>query len=817
MRVARPLRWTTVALLAVLTVHPATALGKPPAPQPRKVTVPGLAGPVEILVDRWGVSHIYAKSQDDLFFAQGWNAARDRLFQLDLWRRRGLGELSEVFGPSFVEQDRATRLFLYRGDMDREWRTYSSRGTKEAERIATAFTAGLNAYVDRVTAHPDELPWEFRRLGYLPARWRPEDVVRIRSHGLTRNLTSEVARANTACKADVSADGLRVGLTPTWETKVPEGLDPCLPKDVLKVFTLATRDVQVDRAALQASAPPVDPEKLALAGIPDEAEGSNNWAIAPSRSATGRAILANDPHRAYSVPSLRYIVHLAAPGLDVIGAGEPALPGISIGHNGTIAFGLTIFGIDQEDLYVYELDPADPTRYRYGSGWESFRVMREPVKVRGAAPATVELTFTRHGPVIHVDRERGRAYAVRSCWLEPGMSPYYASIDYMRARDFTAFKRSLASWGAPTLNHVYADVSGHIGWVPRGMTPKRPNWDGLLPVPGDGRYEWDGFLTGDELPSSYDPAEGFVATANQMNLPADYPYRERKIGFEWVNESRQRRILEVLSGTGKVTLDDSMRLQNDILSIPARRLLALLAPLRSQDAKTQAALDLLKSWDAAERADSAQPALYEVWLSRHLGRALVNAVLPKPAADAIPTTDVAVLLDTLEKPVPRLGPDAATAEPKRNELLLTSLAAAWGEMEKLQGNDPRTWQWGRLHHDYLAHPFTGAVPDEERARINVGPLPKGGGPYTPNQSTYRGSDFRHTNGPSFRMVVDVGNWDGSRAVNFPGQSGDPASPHYRDLVTQWRDGGYFPLLYTRKAIDAAAESRILLVPTVRAR
>jgi penicillin amidase len=798
-------------LLPLVAAAPAEARG--PAVAERRVAVAGLKAPVEILVDRWGVPHLYAKSEDDLFLAQGWNAARDRLFQLDLWRRRGLGQLAEVFGPSYVEQDRAARLFLYRGDMEREWGSYGAGGAAKVRRIAAAFVAGVNAYVDHVAAHPDALPWEFQKLGYAPARWRPEDVVRIRSHGLTRNLTSEVARANTACKAGLAADELRVGLQPPWQTKVPDGLDPCLPKDVLKVFSLATQSVTVNRAALKtAAAPLAEPGLLAEAAAPDGGEGSNNWVVAPRRSATGRAIMANDPHRAYSVPSLRYIAHLSAPGLDVIGAGEPALPGVAIGHNGTIAFGLTIFAIDQEDLYVYELDPSDPGRYRYKDGWEPFRVVKEQVEVRGAAPATVELAFTRHGPVVHVDREKHRAYAVRSGWLEPGMSPYFGSIDYMRARDFAAFRASLERWGAPTLNQVYADVKGHIGWVPRGLTPRRPGWDGLLPVPGDGRYEWDGFWRGSDLPSSYDPPEGFIETSNEMNLPADYPYRERKIGFEWTSDARHRRLAEELSALPKVSIEDSMRLQNDLGSIPARRLLALLAPLTSQEAKAQAALELLKGWDAVERPDAAQPALFEVWLTRHLGRAFLEAALPKASADAIPAADVTVLLDAMERPSPRLGADAAAAARRRDEVLLASLGAAYAEMEKLQGPDARSWQWGRLHHDYIAHPFTQAVGDGERARINIGPLPKGGGAYAPNQSTYRATDFRHTNGPSFRIVVDVGNWDGSRAVNFPGQSGDPASRHYRDLVAPWQEGSYFPLLYSRKAIEAAAEERITLVP-----
>ena len=796
-----------VAFLPCLTV-PAQAADAVTDDQSLLLQVAGLHKPAEILVDTWGVPHIYAASQDDAFFVQGFNAARDRLFQIDLWRRRGLGELSAVFGSAYVEQDKATRLFLYRGNMQREWHAYG----KNAKRVATSFVAGINAYIDYVNADPARLPFEFRQLGYAPAKWQAEDVVRIRSHGLTRNLTSEVARAKVACQADLKSDEVRFGLTPKWEAQMPQGLDPCLPPDLLKVFTLATQGVKITKESLSANADGsgdvTETIRIAAADNPEETtEGSNNWVIAPSKSATGRAIMANDPHRAYSAPSLRYIAHINAPGLNVIGAGEPALPGISIGHNGTIAFGLTIFNIDQEDLYVYELNPENPDQYKYKGRWESFKVLREPIAVKGGAAVNAELRFTRHGPLIYSDGKR--AFAVRSGWMEPGMSPYFGSIDYMRAKNFSAFRRAMLNWGAPTENQVYADVKGNIGWVPGGLAPKRPNWDGLLPVPGDGRYEWSGFWRGDQLPFTYNPKQGWFASANQMNLPDNYPYRERKLGFEWTNPSRFLRISEVLASLDKVSLEDSMRLQNDDLAIPARRLITLLKPLSSDDAQTQAALRLFDGWDFVERTDSPQAALYEVWLSRHLGKAFKQAVLSKPAADAMGAPDVAVVLDSLEQPASRFGDDAVA---KRNKLMLDSLTAAYAEMKKLQGDDATQWQWGKLHHNLMEHPLAAVVDDAIRAKLNVGPLPKHGGAYSPNQSTYRASDFRQTNGPSFRVVVDVGNWDNSRVVNSPGQSGDPDSPHYRDLADKWLNGEYFPLLYSRAAVEQATVERIMLVP-----
>ncbi len=781
-----------------------------PRPATQTITVAGLSRPADILVDRWGVPHIYAGNEDDGFFAQGFNAARDRLFQIDLWRRRGLGQLSEVFGPAYVEQDRATRLFLYRGDMQTEWNHYSP----DAQRIATRFVAGINAYVDWLAQHPDRLPFEFRKLNYAPAHWAPEDVVRIRSHGLTRNLQSEVARANVACKASLADDTIRYGLQPAWQTQLPEGLDPCLPADLLKVFTLATQGVRVTPESLKGV--DIDSVRVATAANPEATmEGSNNWVIAPGKSATGRAVMANDPHRAYSAPGLRYIVHISTPTLDIIGAGEPSLPAVSIGHNGHIAFGLTIFNIDQEDLYVYELDPANPNAYRYKDGWEPFTVLHETVKVRGADARPVELTFTRHGPVIYVDADRHRAYAVRSAWLQPGMSPYFGSVGYVRARSFAQFKRAMLNWGAPTENQVYADTRGNIGWVPGGLAPIRPNWDGLLPVPGDGRYEWAGFWRGDQLPSAYNPKSGYFTSSNEMNLPADYPYRERKLGFEWTNGSRHARIDEVLARLDSVSLEDSMRLQNDMVSIPARRLMALLMPLSSSDAGTQAALDLFKGWGATMLADSPQAALHEVWLTHHLGRAFKHAVLSKAAADAMGAPDPAVMLDVLEHPQGaerRFGEDPQQAAAKRDAVLLSSLRDAWADMVKRQGPDPRAWNWGALHHNLNAHPFAAIVDDTMRAKLNVGPTPEGGSAYTPNQSTYRASDFLQTNGPSFRTVIDVGNWDNSRAVNLPGQSGDPDSPHYRDLAPMWLTGQYFPLLYSRRAVESATEMRIRLVP-----
>lgn len=785
-----------LGLIAALALaEGAMAQGKPPL-EVRKVK--GLKAPAEIRIDRWGVPHIYARSARDAFFVQGYNAARDRLWQIDLWRKRGLGLLARDFGPGFVEQDRAARLFLYRGDMGAEWAAYGASAKSDTE----AFVAGINAFVDEVLDGRRSLPREFRIAGTQPDRWAAQDVVRIRSHGLTRNVGMEVARARILCAGGLGADRLFKKLEPDWTTKVPEGLDPCsIPADVLSDYTLATRGVKLDDARLRVS----------TAATPPDSQGSNNWTIAPSRTTTGRPILANDPHRDHGLPSLRYVAHLEAPGLSVIGAGEPALPGVSIGHNGTIAFGLTIFYADQEDLYVYDTSPKDRGLYRYGAGWERMETVRERIEVRGEPPRIVELRFTRHGPVIFTDARGNRTFALRSVWAGPGTSAYFGSLGYMNARSWPEFRSALANWGAPSENQVYADVSGRIGWVAAGRVPRRPNWDGLMPVPGDGRYEWRSFLSQDELPFQVDPPDGFIATANAMNLPAGYPVEDRKVGFEWSNPARQQRIDEVLGAGGRISLTDAMNLQTDPTDITSRRLLKLLAPLRSEDPLIRGALDLLRGWDGSARADSAAATVYLTWTGKHLGPAIVGKAAPAAVRTLIGGGDFAAVMDLLDSPGGALGPDPG---PTRDALLLASLTDAVHEIQARLGPDPSSWTWGRLHQAQFTHVLAPLAVEEDATGLQVGPAPVAGSSHSPLAASWRPDDFKVIAGASFRMVLDVGDWDASRFINTPGQSGDIDSPHARDLFETWAKGGYHPLVYTRRAVEAATERILRLSPAL---
>lgn len=771
------------------------------------IDVPGLQAPAEIVVDQWGVPHIYAKNQRDAFFLQGWNAARDRLWQIDLWRKRGLGRLAKSFGPDYVEQDRAARLFLYNGDMGAEWAAYD----KEARSAAEAFAAGVNAYVARVKADPRLLPVEFSLSGSEPETWSAEDIVRIRSNGLTRNVTSEVKRARVACAAGLEADALRRKLLPPVKPALPDGLDPCsIPEDVLRDFVLGTEAVSFSRDTKKASLS--DPQnyrtRLAELEASISATGSNNWTIAPSRTVTGRPILAGDPHRDQAVPSLRYAAHLSAPGLNVIGAGEPALPGISMGHNDAISFGLTIFPIDQEDLYVYELDPADPNRYRYKDRYETLRTVTEEVPVKGETPRKVDLKFTRHGPVIYVDEKNNRAFALRSIWFAPGSSPYFASMGFMKAQNWGNFRKAAEGWGAPSLNLVYADTKGNIGWNASGFAPVRRNWDGLSPVPGDGRYEWDGFYKGSELPWVYNPKQGYFASANAMNIPEGHPLHD-KISFEWSSDSRSQRIQEVFAAKKKWALTDAMALQTDDTSFLGRRIAKLLAPLQSDDKEIAIGLRLLKNWDGRTSANSAPAAVAEVWLSKHLGQGVVAVATPEAARAIVAEGDLDAIADLLEAPDKRLGDEPQAA---RDRILLDTLGKAEQEVSERLGPDPATWAWGKLHHAEFENAMSARADAPTQAQLNIAPLQQGGSNYSPMNAYYRNSDFRTTSGASFRMVLDVGRWDESAFINAPGQSGDPQSPFYRNLTPLWASGAYAPLLYSREAIEAAAFKRYELTP-----
>jgi penicillin amidase len=389
------------------------------------------------------------------------------------------------------------------------------------------------------------------------------------------------------------------------------------------------------------------------------------------------------------------------------------------------------------------------------------------------------------------------------------MAPYFGSVDYMRARSWAEFHAAMNRWGAPAENQVYADTSGNIGWIPGGLTPIRPNWDGLFPVPGDGRYEWAGFRDRDELPSEYNPARGYVVTANENNIPAGHPAAAKGVGYEWSDAARADRLRALFAAKDRFSLADSERMQTDTVSTHAQRVIRLLSGVQTDDGRVTEALRLLAAWDGDERRDSVPAALFEVWFSKHLRPAVLAAALGETAAKAAPGDPARILL-LLENPSPYL------TLRQRDEVVLSSLRAAVDELTALRGEDMSRWGWGTLHQAVFEHPLQAVVDPATAKTLVVGRWPLGGSSSTPMATGYRPRDFALTAGASFRMVLDVGAWDSSRVVNTPGQSGDPRSPHYRDLAPLWAEGRYFPLLYTRPAVEAATESVLLLRPRAAA-
>lgn len=746
------------------------------------VRVPGVKSPIEILRDRWGVPHIYAQNAEDLFYAQGWVAAQDRLFQMDWWRRIGVGETAEVIGKQGIERDRFARLIRFRGDWDAEWRSYAH----DARDICIAFTNGINAYIDHIG---DRLPIEFQLLNYRPAKWKPEDcLTRMSGIVMVRNFANELARAEL-----IGAVGL-------------ERARRLAPTDPARPFAPAP---DLDLAGIDRSALALYNAATGRADFSDR-DGSNNWVIDGSLSASGKPLLASDPHRPITLPSLRYLVHLHAPGWNVIGSGEPGLPGVAIGHNERVAWGFTIVGTDQCDLYVEETHPGDPRRYRSGDGWQEMVVVREPLAVRGHSggePHTVELRFTRHGPVLYEDAARRRAVALRWVGAEPGGAAYLACLAIDRARDWQQFRSALQAWRLPSENMVYADVDGNIGWVAACGTPVRRGWDGLLPVPGAANaFEWQGFLTLDQLPQSFNPSSHWIATANHNILPTGY---DHEIAYEWSQRFRFQRISERIRAKRQFDFDDMRKIQHDNGSIPGRLLVRVLRSVSMDDASLGRYVSLFHEWDGDLSRSAPAGPLYGVWLQQLLTAFYRPHVPEKQLGILRGSRGVEVMLDALlAEPSPNWFGDPP--KPARDELVRTTFASAVAIVRARFGDDPQRWSWGRLHTTHFRHPLASAGSVYERA-FCLGPMPRAGDAYTPNAATHD-DNFLQSAGASYRQIFDLADWDRGMATSTPGQSGQPGSPHYADLLPLWAEDQYFPLPYSRSSVTAAMLHRLELVP-----
>ncbi|MDZ7630817.1 MAG: penicillin acylase family protein [Gemmatimonadaceae bacterium] len=770
----RPFRANVAVAMACHALMASGVSAQSAAPV-ESLSIAGLTASVEVRRDRWGVPHIYAKNQRDLFFAQGFVAAQDRLFQMEMWRRQGEGRLAEVLGPSAVSRDRFARLFQYRGNMAREWAAYGP----DTKAIVSAFVAGINAYIARAG---DALPVEFGMLGFKPEPWSIT-VPLARPTGLSgvSNGSSEVLRAQLVAAIGAARVNELLPADPVRALDPAPGLDLAgISAASLGGFGSTFADVAYNRI-----------------------EGSNNWVVNGTKSATGRPILANDPHRVITNPAVRYLTHLVAPGWNVIGAGEPSSPGVAIGHNDRIAFGLTVVGMDQQDVYVEALGPCPGAAaaslgcYRHQGGWRRMQQRVDTIRVKGAAPQVTLLQFTVHGPIVSIDTARRRAFAIRSVHSEPGTASYLGSLALDRARNWAQFEAAMTKWLMPSENMVYADVDGNIGWIAAGLMPKRA-WSGLLPVPGDGSHEWTGFVPGRQLPRSYNPSSGFINTSNDNILPPGYT---TPISYEWATRYRGDRVREVLSATRTFSVEEFAQLQHDDKSLLAAALMpSLVAAAARSGTAARPDVALLTGWNQRMSREETAPTLFAAWAP-----ALYRHAITRETSGMGDVTGMLAARPSYHWLEQYLQRHAGT--PALDSVVLGALDDASADVVRRLGADRTAWQWGKVHTASFRHPLS--------ATFDLPPASRSGDANTVNATG--GVNFRQSAGASFREVIDLADFDRSIVTNVPGQSADPRSPHYADLLALWAEDRYFPLVYSRARVEAETERITWLMPRRRGR
>jgi penicillin amidase len=755
------------------------------------LNLPGLKESVEVLRDRWGVPHIYANNEHDLYFAQGFVHAQDRLFQMELNRRTGHGRLSELVGEAALDTDRAVRAFGFPRLAGADWEA----APPELRETLQAYAAGVNAFLKSPTG---KLPVEFTLLNFHPEPWTPLDSLafsRVMIWQLSHAWFGEVIRAGLieAVGAERAAE---------LEIHYPTGNPASLPQGI-----------EFNR---------LDPDgKLtALTGpFLDRGKGSNAWVVSPTRSATGSAVLCNDMHLKLSLPSLWYEAHLTGGDLQVSGVGLPGLPMILVGHNARIAWGMTLAFTDAEDLFVEQFDPTDRLRYQAGQEWLKAEVIEERIEVKGRKQAHIErVVVTRHGPVISdVIGAPAKRLAVQSMALRP--CPAVQGWWMLnRAGNWDEFVAAMQKIEAPQLNVAYADVDDNIGYWVTGKVPVRAAGDGSVPAPGwSDDHEWIGEVPFAEMPHALNPQRGFLVTCNHKIIDDDYPHF---LGNVWMNGYRAKRLEQLFTAKDKLEFGDYQAAHLDFICYPGREFAARVDDLETRDADAQQAILLLRNWDGALSPDSVGGAVYEV--ARYLlARAIFEPALGKDltnrymgdgfnpvlyASHEFYGHDTVVLLRLLDNPTSWWMENAGGL----HKTLETSLGEAVRFLRARFGADPLEWQWGRLHRVSFDHPL-GIQKPLDRV-FNRGPYPIGGDTDTVCQTAILASDPYDNKAwaPSFRMIADLGNLDNSLASYSPGQSARLGSPHYDDLIDPWLKGEYHPMLWSRPQVEAGAIHRLIL-------
>ncbi len=740
--------------------------------------IAALEAPVEVLRDADGIVTIRAQSERDAAVALGYVHAQDRLWQMDFTRRSGAGRISEVVGPATHRLDRFMRtLGLY------------DVAEANVEQASPALRAVLDAYAEGVNAFIAEpggpLPLEFQLLRYRPEPWRPADSLvwgRLMALQLSGNWTEEILRARVARH-----------LTPEQVAD----LWPGYPAD--GPVALASIAADLDGLPLRELAS-ILPWELA----PKDA--SNSWVLSGDLTASGKPLLANDPHLALSAPGQWYLVRIETPERIWAGATAPGVPFLIAGHNGRIAWGFTTTHSDTQDLFVERIDPADPTRYVTPTGAQAFETRKETITILGEEPDIITVRTTRHGPVISdavaeaadAARKAEGDHAVLSlAWpaLRPDDRTAEALFAINHARSWDEFQAATADFHSPQQNIVYADTSGTIGFVAPARVPIRKRGNGRLPVPGwSGEFDWDGFIPFADLPMRVNPPAQRVIVANNKIVPDDYPYF---LTADWPPPYRAQRIQDFLDKTdgASTSVEGSQAIQQDVISLAARALLPFLLQAQPQTDRGREALDILANWDGGMRRDSPAPLLFYAWLHELNQSLLADELDGDFARFQRPKVDILrrVLSDG------QAWCDDVATEPAED--CQTQLVAALeSALNKLALRFPKAigqLRWGDAHRAKFNHPVLSRIP--VLGGFFAYTVESDGGSYTVNRggvsfASASGDLFEDVQGPGYRAVYDLADLDNSRFMIATGQSGNPLSPHYGDLVTRWRDGVYLKLV-----------------------
>lgn len=770
------------------------------SPATGRQMLPGVAAPVEVLRDRWGVPHIFAASEEDAAAALGWVHAEDRLAQMETTRRLGAGRLAEMLGPAALPSDRWMRtLGLYRlAEQQYPKLSKRSRG------LLDAYASGVNGWL---AARKGPLPPEFLLLGITPQPWTAADSLvwlKLMAMRLSVDRRDELLRARLAHRLSPAQLAALWPDDKNGSTTIAEGGAQGYLDDRLLAGTLA-----------------------AMPELPAAPRGASNaWVLSGARTATGAPILANDPHLSLALPSTWYLAHIVTPAGTLAGATAPGFPAMILGRNDRIAWGLTSSDIDVEDVFVERVDPADAGRYLTPAGPQPFIAREETIAVKGQDAEIVPVRVTRHGPVISdlaglpegIVGSSGApsgaevVLALAATWLDPEDRTADALFELARTGDPAGFRAVAAAVTAPQQNVFYADVDGNFGFVSAGRIPVRQPGAGDVPVEGwSGAHDWQGFLPFEGQPQAFNPPSGVLINANNRPAPADWPY---PITGAWDAGFRAARIADVLAADVPQTPAASSMLQTDSVSLMARRLLpAMLAGLPAQQAATgRRAVELLRAWQGEMRADAPQPLLFAAWL-RELVRVLAADELGPTFAeywDYRPLFVEGVLAGDAA-----WCDDVTTPQPETcAQTLQTALDAALAQLGERLGGDPDGWKWGDLHRLRLENSLWSRVP-LLRDWLGVR-TPMDGGNDTPLRAASRiadaGDPFGVVHGAGFRAVYDLADPTASRFVIAGGQSGNPLSRHWRDLVDTWKAGGGLRLAGDRETLRREAESRLELVP-----